>query len=280
MKSRSDRPSTDPLITYAEMSSLEIISLVAASLAAGAVNAIAGGGTLITFPVLILFGVPPVIANATSTLALVAGISGSLIGFRKLIGEIRPWLPFFLPASLVGGLIGSFLLTQGSEKTFTDRVPYLVLFATILFMLQNAVRRIVAGRAAAELIAGRDASVQGKGIVIAAIFQFLVSIYGGYFGAGIGILMLATFGLLGFADIHRMNALKTVLGGLVNLVAALWFTASGLIDWHRMAIMTVGALLGYYLGSTYSQKISQRVVRILITTIGLVITIVMFLKLH
>lgn len=262
------------------MTFFEIIALFAAALAAGALNAIAGGGTLITFPVLILFGVPPMIANATNTLALVVGISGSLLGFRKLIGEIRPWLTAFLPASLLGGLIGSFLLTHGSEKTFSELVPYLVLFATILFMVQGVVRRMVAGRAAAELVARRDAPVHGRGIVFAVIFQFFVSIYGGYFGAGIGILMLATFGLMGFADIHRMNALKTVLGGLVNLVAAAWFTASGLIDWPRMAVMTLGALLGYYLGSIYSQKLPQRAARFLISAIGLVITAVMFRKLH
>jgi uncharacterized membrane protein YfcA len=260
---------------------IEIISLLAAALAAGAINAIAGGGTLVTFPVLILFGIPPVIANATSTLALVIGVFGGFFGFRRLIAEIRPWLPAFLPISLLGGWIGSFLLTHGKSETFSRLVPYLILFATILFMLQGVVRKLVARRAAHGLIAGRDdPPVVGPGLLMAVFFQFLVSVYGGYFGAGIGILMLATFGILGFSNIHRMNALKNLIGGLINVVAAVWFTVSGLIDWPRMAVMAVGALAGYYLGATYSQKMPQAVVRNLITAIGLIITVVMFWKLR
>ena len=260
---------------------IEIISLLAAAAAAGAVNAIAGGGTLITFPVLILFGVPPVIANATSTLSLVVGVFGGFFGFRKLIAEIRPWLPAFLPISLIGGWIGSFLLTHGNSETFSRLVPYLILFATILFMLQGIVRKIVAQKAADELVAGHnDPPTWGMAVLPAVFFQFLVSIYGGYFGAGIGILMLATFGMMGFSNIHRMNALKNLVGGLINVVAAVWFTISGLIDWPRMAVMAAGALAGYYLGATYSQKLPQAAVRTLITVIGLIITAVMFWKLR
>ena len=111
-------------------------------------------------------------------------------------------------------------------------------------------------------------------------FQFVVSIYGGYFGAGIGILMLAALGFMGFSDIHQMNTLKNVLGSLINLVAAVWFTASGLINWPHMAVMTVGAVIGYYVGATYSQRLSQRGVRHMITAIGLIITVIMFWKLH
>ena len=263
------------------VSQIEVISLFAAASAAGAINAIAGGGTLITFPVLILFGVPPVIANATSTLSLVVGVFGGFLGFRKLIAEIRPWLPAFLPISLLGGWIGSVLLTHGNSETFSKLVPYLILFATILFMLQGVVRRIVLRRAKDELIAGNnEPPALGKGLLAAVFFQFLVSIYGGYFGAGIGILMLATFGMLGFTDIHRMNALKNVIGGLINVVAAIWFIFSGMIDWPRMAVMAVGALGGYYLGATYSQKLPQTAVRNLITAIGLIITAVMFWKLR
>ncbi len=262
------------------MSTTEVILLAAAAFVAGAVNAVAGGGTLITFPVLILFGVPPVIANATSTLALVVGAFGGWFGFRKLISEIRPWLPAFLPVSLLGGWVGSFLVTHGKPETFSRLVPYLVLFATLLFMAQGGLRRLVTRRAADELISGHGGPPsRGPGLLLAVFFQFLVSVYGGYFGAGIGILMLASFGLLGFTDIHRMNALKNLIGGLVNVVAAVWFTVSGLIDWPRMGIMAVGAVAGYYLGATCSQKLPQRAVRILISAIGLVIAAVMFWKL-
>jgi len=258
------------------MSWLEIISLLAAACAAGAINAVAGGGTLITFPVLILFGVPPMIANATSTLSLVLGISGSLYGFRARLAEVRPWFPTFIPVSIAGGWLGSLLLTRGSEEFFTRLVPYLVLFATVLFMLQGVVRRRVAHRAVAL-----QSPPSGRWhLAVALLFQFLVSVYGGYFGAGIGILMLATLGFLGFSDIHGMNTLKNVLGSLINIVAAFWFTVSGLIDWPRMVIMTVGAVIGYYLGATWSQRLPQSGVRQLITVIGLVITAVMFWKLR
>jgi len=258
------------------MTWIEITALLAAACAAGAINAVAGGGTLITFPVLILFGVPLVVANATSTLSLVFGISGSLYGFRSRLAEVRPWFSTFIPVSVLGGWLGSILLTRGSEQSFSRLVPYLVLFATILFMIQGLVRRMVAHR-----VVSLEAPPSGRlHLAVALVFQFLVSVYGGYFGAGIGILMLASLGFLGFSDIHRMNTLKNVLGGLINVVAALWFIFSGLIDWPRMGIMTVGAVAGYYLGATYSQKLPQSGVRHLITAIGLVITAVMFWKLR
>jgi uncharacterized membrane protein YfcA len=258
------------------MSGFEIISLLVAACAAGAINAVAGGGTLITFPVLILFGVPPVVANATSTLSLVVGISGSLYGFRARLAEVRPWFPTFIPVSIAGGLIGSVLLTCSSEEFFGKLVPYLVLFATVLFMLQGLLRRRVAHMAVTA-----QALPSGRWHLAAALFfQFLVSLYGGYFGAGIGILMLATLGFLGFTDIHGMNTLKNVLGSLINIVAAAWFTMSGLIDWPRMGVMTVGAVIGYYLGATWSQRLPQSGVRRLISVIGLIITAVMFWKLR
>ena len=258
------------------MSLIEVIALLIAACAAGMINAVAGGGTLVTFPVLILFGVPPVIANATSTLSLVVGTAGSIYGFRANIRDVRPWFATFIPISLVGGWLGSFLLTHGKESTFSHLVPYLILFATLLFMIQGIVRRRVAHQA----LVGTPHSAARAHVVVAMIFQFFVSVYGGYFGAGIGILMLASLGFLGFTDIHRMNTLKNVIGSLINVVAALWFTASGLINWPIMGVMTVGAVAGYYLGATYSQRLSQEKVRYLITAIGLVITLVMFWKLH
>jgi uncharacterized membrane protein YfcA len=257
------------------MSSTEILALLGAALAAGVINAVAGGGTLITFPVLILFGVPPVIANATSTLSLVAGTAGSLYGFRDNLKEVRPWFATFVPVSIGGGWLGSFLLTHGSEKAFSKLVPYLILFATILFMLQGILSRL-----RRSPIAQKSPAFYSFHLVMALFFQFLVSIYGGYFGAGIGILMLASLGFMGFSNIHQMNTLKNVLGSLINLIAAGWFIVCGLIDWPRMGVMTVGAVIGYYLGSTYSQRFPQQVVRNLIAIIGLVISIAMFWRLH
>jgi uncharacterized membrane protein YfcA len=257
------------------MSWIEIASLLVAACAAGAVNAVAGGGTLLTFPTLILFGVPPIIANATSTLALLLGMAGSLYGYRKHLSDVKPWFTTFIPVSIAGGWIGSLLLTRSSERVFTELVPYLVLFATVLFMLQG----VLSARCGRQLHASDSPTSRRPHLLAALFFQFLVSIYGGYFGAGIGILMLATLGFMGFRNIHQMNTLKSVLGSLINLVAAAWFTASGLIDWPRMAIMTVGAFAGYYVASTYCQRLPQKAVRRLIAIIGLVITAVMFWKL-
>ena len=250
------------------MSALEILGLTLAAAAAGLINAVAGGGTIITFPVLLFFGTAPIVANATSTLALVIGTAGSIFGFRGQIAAVRPWLPRFVPVSLAGGLLGSILLTHTGNENFARLVPFLILFATVLFFAQGAFRRF----------ATVEAAEGTRHIVIAVIFQFVVSVYGGYFGAGIGILMLASLGFLGLTDIHEMNALKNVLGSLINVVAATWFVISGLIDWPKAGVMTVGALAGYFLGAHYSQRIPRAWVRPLITGIGLVISIVTFWK--
>jgi uncharacterized membrane protein YfcA len=250
----------------------EIIGLLIAAAAAGAINAVAGGGTLVTFPVLLLFGTPPVIANATSTLALVFGTAGSIFGYRRHVTTVKPWLSRFLPVSLLGGLIGSILLTRTSNEFFGKLVPFLILFATILFLAQGAFRRL------AGLNDHVEGAIRHQNIAGAVVFQFFVSIYGGYFGAGIGILMLASLGFIGLTNIYEMNALKTVLGSLINLVAAIWFVAAGLVNWPRALIMTVGALAGYFLGAHFSQRISQRAVRHIITAIGFVISGVTFYK--
>src|SRR6185369_14775170 len=227
----------------------EIFGLFAAAAAGGAINAVAGGGTLVTFPALLVFGTPPVVANATSTLALVIGTSGSIYGYRQHLAAVKPWLWRFVPVSVVGGLIGSLLLTFTSNKTFSKLVPFLIFFATVLFLAQGLVRRF----AVAEMAAGGS-----KHAIWGAIgFQFAVAIYGGYFGAGIGILMLASLGFIGLRDIHEMNTLKTILGSLINLVAAGWFIFAGLILWHKAAVMVAGAVLGYFLGSHFSQQIPQ-----------------------
>lgn len=251
------------------MFAIEILSLALAAALAGVLNAVAGGGTLVSFPVLLFFGTPPLIANATSTLALFVGTAGSIFGFRGKLEPVRPWLIRFAPVSLVGGLLGSILLTRTSNETFARLVPFLILFATVLFFLQGAFRRFAGPHAAVA---------RGRHVAAAVAFQFAVAIYGGYFGAGIGILMLASLGFIGLADIHEMNALKNFLSALINSVAASWFVASGLIDWPKAGVMTLGALAGYFIGAHYSQRIPREWVRGLITAIGLTISIITFWK--
>ncbi|HWI55632.1 MAG TPA: sulfite exporter TauE/SafE family protein [Bacillota bacterium] len=254
------------------MSLTEIAGLVCAAVAGGAINAIAGGGTLVTFPTLLFFGMPPIVANATSTLALVVGTSGSIYGYRRHLPSVKPWLWRFVPVSLLGGLLGSVLLTFTSNKTFAKLVPFLILFATVLFLVQGLVRRVM-GLEGQGTHPAKHHAVGG-----AILFQFAVAIYGGYFGAGIGILMLASLGFIGLENIHEMNTLKNILGSLINLVAAIWFILAGLIDWSEAGVMTVGALAGYYLGSHYSQRIPPQRVRQIITVIGFLLALVTFYK--
>ena len=256
------------------MSGIEVTTLAGAAAAAGIINAVAGGGTLITFPVLILAGTSEMVANATSTLALVFGTCGSVYGFRSQIAAVKPWLKRFAPISLLGGLLGGVLLTRTQEETFARMVPFLILFATILFLAQGTFRRF-AGRASG---APEAAVPSRRGVGTAILFQLLVAIYGGYFGAGIGILMLASLGLLGLANIHQMNGLKTVLGMIINVAAAVYFIFAGLIDWPKMSVMTIGAVAGYFLGAHYSQRISQHRVRQIITAVGFTISAAMFYR--
>ena len=252
----------------------EAVLLMVAGAAAGLINAVAGGGTLVTFPTLLLVGTSSVVANATNTLAIVLGTFGGLFGYRRQLPAVRVWLQRFIPISLLGGLIGAVLLTATGEQVFSRLVPFLLLFATVLFVGQGAFRRF-AGFAD---LPGAAPHPHGRVLWVAIAFQFLVAVYGGYFGAGIGILMLASLGLLGLTDIHEMNALKTVLGSLINLVAAIYFIFAGLIDWPKAGVTTVGALVGYYFGAHYAQQIPQKRVRQIITAIGFTISAVLFYR--
>lgn len=251
------------------MTAMEIVGLAAAAALAGAMNAVAGGGTLVTFPSLLGFGTPPIVANATSTLALFLGTAGSVFGYRKRMAAVRPWLWRFVPTSIAGALLGSWLLTRTSEKTFSKLIPLLILFATVLFLAQGVLRRKTEPGAPPPAL---------RAVWAAVAFQFAVAVYGGYFGAGIGILMLASLGLMGLSDINEMNALKTVLSSIINLVASIWFLSASLVDLPRAGIMTAGALIGYFAGAHYSQRIPQIWVRRMVTVIGFVIAGATFYK--
>jgi uncharacterized protein len=250
------------------MSGLEIAGLLASAAAAGLINAVAGGGTLITFPTLLLFRTPPLMANATSTFALVIGTFGGVFGYRRQLAAVKPWLWRFVPPSILGGWAGSWLLTHTSERLFSNLVPFLILFATILFVSQGVIRRWIGAAAGPR-----------PGVIAGAIaFHLAVAVYGGYFGAGIGILMLASLGFIGLTDIHEMNALKTVLGSLINIVATIVFIHAGLVHWPKAGVMTVGALAGYFVGSHFAQRIPQARVRQIIAAIGFIIAGVTFYK--
>jgi uncharacterized membrane protein YfcA len=245
----------------------EILALLGASLLAGGMNAIAGGGTILTFPALLAFGMPAIQANATSTVALMLGIVGSTYGYRAHLAKTRVWLKRFGVVSVIGGLMGAALLTITPEKVFAGLVPFLLLFATVLFMAQSMFRKLAAEEAAST----------PHGLLAIAL-QFFVALYGGFFGAGIGILMLAVFGLMGLKNIHEMNTLKTILSALINLVAAIYFVFAGLVMWPQAIVMTIGSTFGYFFGSHLTQKISQATVRKLIVAIGLTVSALLFLE--
>lgn len=245
--------------------------LFGAGFVAGSMNSIAGGGTIVTFPALILAGLGAIDANATSTVALLPGALAGVFGYRQNISAVAPWIKRFALASLLGGLLGGILLTRTPAKIFEWLVPFLILFATLLFMSQSFLARFFSTEKAA--------SPPGARWLAAAIFfQFAVAVYGGYFGAGIGILMLASLGMLGLGHIHEMNTVKNVLGFLINIVAALYFVVSGLIHWPAAGIMALGAIGGGFSGAHFAQKIPQAVVRHLITGIGFTLAALMFVK--
>ncbi len=228
---------------------------------AGIVNSVAGGGTLLTFPALMAV-VSPVAANATSTFALVPGSMAGAWGYRREMGAARKWAWLLLPPSFAGALIGTLLVTNLSESYFKLTVPYLILLATILFMSQPLLSRWIG-------IGVEHGSPSRLSLIGIIVFQFFVAIYGGYFGAGIGILMLSALSLMGFNDIHRMNALKNLLAASMNAVSVLVFLAYGKVVWNYGFAMAVTAILGGYTGAISAQRMNRTVVRWIVVAIGL-----------
>ena len=245
--------------------------LVVAGAGAGAMNALAGGGTLLTFPALIVAGLPAKIANATSTVALVPGAFASFLGYREEATSQTRWLRTLLLPSLLGGAAGSLLLLATPEKLFASLAPALVLFATLLFALQGrlASRRAIRDAESGEPVESEAPSSSGAARLGAAAAQTGVAIYGGYFGAGIGILMLALLGALGLRNIHGMNGLKNLLGIAINGVATAIFVASGSVDWPTAGLVLVGSVPGGFGGARLGQRVGQARTRQLVVLIGL-----------
>jgi len=237
-----------------------------AAFIAGMMNSVAGGGTLVTFPTLVWMGMDPVSANVTSTVALWPGSLGALVGFRGELGDSRRWMFLLGAPSVVGGLIGARLLLLTPSPLFASIVPYLILFATILFAVgEPLMRRLRAKNHVGQIRSRRQERVWWVGAIA---FQFFVAIYGGYFGAGMGFLMLAALGLMGLTDIHQMNGLKNFLVVCINLVAAVYFIVSGRVEWAYAIVMVVGAIAGGYGGAGLARKLGRSFVRIAVIVIG------------
>ena len=250
---------------------LSILIVAFAGMAGGAVNALAGGGTLITFPVLMAVGIPPVVASVTNTVALSPGYFGATVAQLKDIRGQGRRLKFLLPTSAIGGLVGGWLLLNTTDKMFRELVPYLILLAAILLALQDRLRAWLLRRLAAS---GRS----GLPEAWAMPPVFLAAIYGGYFGAGLSVIVLAVLGLVLEDTLTRLNGLKQAIAFSVNIAAAMFFIFSGQVVWLAAIVMAVGALIGGALGGRLAGRVKPSALRRIVVTIGLIVGIVYLIR--
>lgn len=248
-----------------------VLVMVTAFLA-GVINSVAGGGTLLTFPSLLAAGVPPVAANATSTVALVPASVSAWWGYRSESKSDWKEMAWLLAPSVLGGLAGALLVLKAGDALFSRLVPWLILGATALFMVQEPLRRWMANRG--------DGDEHPRWPMV-ALFQIIVAVYGGFFGAGIGIMMLASLGLAGLSNIHHMNRLKNFAAVCINGVAAATFILGHRVNWLFAALMLAGSVPGGYAGAWVARKVGQMIVRRAVVAIGLAIGVYMlFQQLH
>ena len=257
------------------MTLLQLILLFLAAVLGGALNSVAGGGSFITFPSLIFAGIGAKIANATSTVALWPGSLASATAYRKELALVnRLLLMVLVGTSLVGGVLGAILLLRTSQSTFVQLIPYLLLLATLLFAFSAPITSLLRKRAQAT----QKTHLSWLKLAGISLVQLVVATYGGYFGGGIGIMMLASLGLMGMENIHEMNALKTVLQASINGVAVITFIIAGAVVWPQAIIMILGGITGGFAGAYYARKLDQRFVRAFVILVGTGLTIYFFLK--
>jgi uncharacterized membrane protein YfcA len=246
-----------------------LILLFCAGALGGALNAVAGGGSFIAFPALLFTGVAPIAANATNTVALWVGVTASTGAYRKHLDLSRRVMVPLVITSLIGGVAGAYLMLHTPAQTFLKVLPFLMLGATLLFLF--------GGRMAGSRT-GLAADISTSTLVYASIFELIVAVYGGYFGGGVGILNLAMLAMVGMTDIHAMNALKVVLGGIINGAAVITFIVARAVVWRQGIVMTAGAIIGGYLGALYAQKLPQSYIRAFVIAVGTGMTLYFFWK--
>lgn len=248
------------------MTLFEILLLLSAAFGAGILNTIAGGGTFLVFPALVFVGIPPVAANATSTLAVLPGYLGGALGYRKELAEFdRSQLMRLAGIAFAGAIIGSLLLLVSSDKAFSALVPFLLLIATLVFVFGKQVRAW--------------AEKRSKGVTpFGAVGMFAVSIYGGYFNGGLGIILLALFALWGMSNIHQMNGLKTGTSFILSIISVAIFAAAGILEWKVGLMMMVASTAGGYAGAPISKALPMSVVRAIVATVGFVMSAVFFYR--
>jgi uncharacterized membrane protein YfcA len=242
-----------------------------AALAAGFINAMAGGGTLVTFPILLAIGIPPVVANVTNTVALVPGTIGGMWAQRQDFKSQYSRLMKLLPVAIIGGIAGGLLILNTSENAFKSIIPYLILMATILLAAQVRIKNWVIARMG-------HAHTETHHPLIMMSLVFLASIYGGYFGAGLGVILMAVLGMVMDDSLTRLNFLKQALGFVINLAAAIYFAFSGKVDWWVAFVMIFGSILGGWVGGKLAGRIKPELLRWIVVTAGLVAAVIFFIK--
>lgn len=245
------------------------VIILVASILAGATNAIAGGGTLITFPALVWVGINPLSSNITNTVALWTGSVTGAWAFKERLAETKELLRFLTLPSLLGGILGAYLLMITPHKVFNFVVPFLVLFATVILALNDRINKFNL-----DSEEGREK----KSLVFVFILQFLTSLYGGYFAAGIGILMLATLGIAGITDIHTANGIKNLLSLFINVTSGLVLLFSGKVVWPFAFILMIGFALGGYWGAKVSQRFDNKKVKNFVVLWGIALAIAFWVR--
>jgi uncharacterized protein len=237
----------------------EIVAIALAGLAAGTINTVVGSGTLITFPVLLAFGYPPVTANVSNTIGLVPGSVSGAIGYRRELAGQRRRIVRLGAMSLLGGTTGAVLLLVLPASAFKAIVPIFIVVALLLTILQPRL---------SSWLLEREIDLERRARILAPLAVYLTGVYGGYFGAAQGILLLAILGVAIAQDLHRTNALKNVLAGLVNGVAGVYFMIAAHVEWGPAAIIAVSSILGAQLGARYGRRLSPPVLRTVIVAVG------------
>jgi uncharacterized protein len=273
-----------------------IILLFVAAILGGTLNSVAGGGSFFAFPALLFTGVPPVQANATNTVALWPGSVASMGAYRRELTAQKPgFIILLIGSSLIGSILGAQLLLGTSQATFVQLLPYLMLMATLLFTFSPYItQKLRAMRASKAAAIEAAAATEGKEIaekavsektapsrtqwIGMAVAQLIISIYGGYFGGGIGILMLATLAMMGMENIHEMNGVKTLLTAFINGAAMITFIIRGAVFWPEAILMVIGAIIGGYGGAYYARKIEQKWIRIFVMCVGFALTVYFFVR--
>jgi uncharacterized membrane protein YfcA len=251
------------------MSLLEVIALAAAAFAAGAINAVAGGGSLVSFPALLAFGYVSKTANVTNTVALWPGYASGSFGYRFELGRQRRRVLVLAVPSVLGAVAGSAILLSTPQSAFDVIVPYLILFACVLMAFQDG----LGSWAARHRLAALDADHLPAPLLVVV---FVLAIYGAYFGAGLGIITLAVLSILLPDDIQHSNALKGMLSLVINAVAVVYFAVFGPVKWEPAAVMAVGAVLGGYLGVGVARRLGRKWLRIAVISYGLFVAVFLF----